>query len=285
MANDDPTREGEPVRTSETRVGPYRVYARHCLPASPAAAELVLVHGMVVAGRGTLPLARALARRGFLVHLPDLPGFGRSDRPRRALDVAGLGAVLAEWAGGLGPGPVGLVGNSFGTQVAAAAAGRPGLASTVVLVSPTIDARFRRGWAGRLPAGRPGGPPRQGWRGRLRRAVVDRLVPDEAAPASLSLGNLLVCEYLAAGLGRALSTCRHALRDELTRSVEQIAEPVAVIRAGDDGLVSAAWAETVARAAGRGSVREVPHVGHDSQFDQPDVLADAVVAAGALSTG
>lgn len=267
------------VQTSERAAGGYRVYARHCLPASPPVAEVVVAHGMVVAGRGSLPLAAALAGRGCRVHLPDLPGFGRSAKPRRALDVAGLGAVLAEWTAGLGDGPVVLVGNSFGTQVAAAAAQSPGLASAVVLVSPTIDARFRRGWASRLPGGRPGGPPREGRAARLQAVLVDRLVPDEAEAPGPTLRRLIVSEYLAAGPARALSTYRHALRDDLRRWVAGIGAPVVVIRAGADGLVSPAWAEAVAASAGRATLREVPGLPHDGQFERPEALADAVVDA------
>ena len=42
---------------------------------------VVLVHGYGVSGRYMLPLAQSLAHR-FSVFAPDLPGYGRSQRPR-----------------------------------------------------------------------------------------------------------------------------------------------------------------------------------------------------------
>lgn len=273
------------VRTTEVPAGGYRIYARHLLPSvDPGGGPpVVVVHGMVLAGRGTLPLARALAARGFTVHLPDLPGFGRSAKPRRALDVPGLGTALADWIGAMALGPAVLLGNSFGTQVAAAAAGRHGLASAVVLVAPTIDVRYRRGWATRLPAGRPGGPARAGALGWLQARLVDRLVPADPSPPVRDLRSLIVSEYLAAGPARALSTYRHALRDDLADRVGGIPVPLTVVRGERDGLVSPAWAERVAAAAPEGRLVVVPGVDHDGQFNRPDALADAVRSALAIA--
>ncbi|HET9078085.1 MAG TPA: alpha/beta fold hydrolase [Acidimicrobiales bacterium] len=271
---------GVGVETDVGTSGGYRIYARCLRPAVAPAATIVVVHGMVVAGRGTLPLARALARQGFVVHVPDLPGFGRSAKPARALDVAGLGGALAGWVRDRVGGPVTLVGNSFGTQVAArAAADSPGLASAVVLVAPTIDARFRRRWAEHLPAGPPAPSPPPVASHPLRDRLVDRLVPDEADPAGLSLRRLVVSEYLAAGPARALSTYRHALRDDLVRTVGRIDSPVVVVRGGSDGVVSPGWARQVAAAAPRGVWVDVPGADHDGQFHAPELLAATVVHA------
>lgn len=104
----------------------------------------MLVHGMVVAGRSLIPLATELARQGFAVWVPDLPGFGGSERPRRALGVNGLADALAAWTASLELPPGCLVGNSFGIQVATALVHRhPGVARRLALVAPTIDARLR----------------------------------------------------------------------------------------------------------------------------------------------
>src|SRR5213593_2730802 len=59
-------------------------------------APVVLVHGYGVSGRYMLPLARSLAP--FVsVFAPDLPGYGRSQRPPSPLGVADLAAALAGW--------------------------------------------------------------------------------------------------------------------------------------------------------------------------------------------
>lgn len=249
---------------------------------------IILVHGMVVAGRGTLPLARALAAAGRPVHVPDLAGFGRSDKPRRALDVEGLARSLGRWATAAGLGGAVVVGNSFGTQVAAALAAGAGpttpagtqAPAALVLVSPTIDPRFPRGWTGFLPRGRPGGPPSRGPWGAAQAAWRDALIPPEppSDPPSdpPSLRRLLLTEYLAAGPARALSTYRHALRDDLAARLPGLELPMLVVRAGEDRLVSEGWARSVAAAARHGTYRALPGADHDAQFDAPAPLAGAV---------
>lgn len=237
----------------------------------------MLVHGMVVAGNGTLPLARELVARGFSVHIPDLPGFGRSEKPRRALDVDGLADSLAGWIATCGLLRAGLLGNSFGTQVAAAVAERlGGGAGPVSLLSPTIDRRFRRGWAERLPPGRPGGGHTRGLPGWLKRQAVDRLVAGDDRAEETSLGRLIVTEYAAAGPPRALSTYRHALRDDIAGRLPLLQSPVLVLRGELDRLVSRNWAASLAELA-CGSYLEISGVGHDAQYHRPASVADALI--------
>lgn len=256
--------------------GPYRIHARHLVPGHPRG-SVVVVHGMVVAGRGTVPLAAALQDRGLSVHLPDLPGFGESDKPARALDVDGLAVTLGRWMEAAGIGHAAVLGNSFGTQVAAAlAAGASDSLSSLVLVAPTIDSRFRRAWARRLPSGRPGGPPRRSGLGRLQQLLVERLVSRPVGEGRSALRRLIAEEYLAAGPARAASTYRHALRDDLMARMPHIPVPVLVVRGRGDSLASAPWARSLAAAAPAGRCVEIPEVGHDAQFLRPDAVAAAV---------
>lgn len=258
--------------------GGYGIYARHFRPRHEPTASVVLVHGMVVAGRGMLPLARELAGRGLSVHLPDLPGFGRSAKPRHALDVAGSAAVLGSWMTAAGLEGASLLGNSFGTQIAAALAGQHrDKVPSLILVAPTIDRRFRRGWTALLPAGRPGGGPQGGLLGRLQEQAARLLVAPTDPPQGLSLRRLVVCEYAAAGLSRVVSTYRHALRDDISAHIRRWHCPVLVLRGQHDRLVSEQWARSLAAAAPRGSYREVRGADHDAQFHLPASLADAAM--------
>jgi 2-hydroxy-6-oxonona-2,4-dienedioate hydrolase len=70
----------------------FRVSAADVPTGQPA---VVLVHGFVHAGGYMLPTAAELAA-DFQTFAPDLPGFGDSVGPRRALDVAKLGQALAD---------------------------------------------------------------------------------------------------------------------------------------------------------------------------------------------
>ncbi|HEX2252239.1 MAG TPA: alpha/beta hydrolase [Thermoanaerobaculia bacterium] len=85
----------------------------------------VLVHGLIVSGRYMMPLALCLAGHGRVL-VPDLPGFGGSEKPQPPPQVPELARRLAGYLGAVGARPVVLVANSFGCQVVAAmAAERP----------------------------------------------------------------------------------------------------------------------------------------------------------------
>ena len=104
--------------------GQWRLHASVSVGPLPAdRPPIVLVHGFVVSSRYLLPIAGQLAR-DFRVYLPDLPGFGLSEKPAYALNVSELADALAAWLRVVGLGPVTLLGNSFGCQVLAELAAR-----------------------------------------------------------------------------------------------------------------------------------------------------------------
>jgi pimeloyl-ACP methyl ester carboxylesterase len=111
------------------------------------------------------------------VWILDLPGFGYSDKPRRAVCIDEQASLVAEWLAAAGCRPARVLGNSFGSQIAAALAARhPGVVGRVVLLSPTLAPAVRRrvSWMGVLPglAG-TGGLPAVDWlAGRLERLPV-----------------------------------------------------------------------------------------------------------------
>ncbi len=104
---------------------------------------LVLVHGLGVSGRYLLPALTELAR-STRVYVPDLPGFGRSARPTRPLDVPELSDWLGAWMRAVGLSRAVLMGHSFGCQVVVDFALRhPELVERLVLAAPTVDPRAR----------------------------------------------------------------------------------------------------------------------------------------------
>ena len=270
------------MRTTVTDVDGLGISAFHLEP-SPSSPPVVLVHGMVVAGRGMAPLAGALARRGFAVHVPDLPGFGRSDATRHARDVGALASSLAGWLDRSGLGGAAMLGNSFGTQVAAAAvADARAAVSRLVLLSPTIDPRLRRTWPRLLPPGHGDCHERRRRRSPWR-AVHDALVPEAVPDGDATLRSLVVREYLAAGPARVVSTYRHALRDDIAPRMAHLGVPVLVVRATEDRFATASWVRALAASAPDGTHAEMPGVDHDGQFNAPDRVADTV--AGYLAAG
>src|SRR5436190_17974179 len=99
---------GEPGKRLMSRWTTVAGWSMHALvPEDPSACPgppVVLVHGLGVSGRYMLPTAVRLA--GHLpTYVPDLPGFGQSARPARALDIPELADALAGWTRALGLGP------------------------------------------------------------------------------------------------------------------------------------------------------------------------------------
>lgn len=232
---------------------------------------VVLLPGLVTASRSMVPLARALAGYGIRAWIPDPPGFGYSDKPQRTLSLRDEATLIAQWLASAGCQPARLLGNSFGSQVAAAmAAGHPGTVEQLVLLSPTLDPAMRRrlSW---LPVpstrGRDGYRPYDRWRIDL----LSRLHAAMGDDAPLRLLN--VAEYGCASLLRAAGTVRIAVLDPMEVALPDIAVPTLVIRADRDHLSSLDWAGRLVRLLPDGRLARLPGAGHNAFYAHPDMVA------------
>ena len=100
------------------------------------AVPIVHVHGFGISGSYLMPTARLLT--GHAVNIvPDLPGYGRSQRPDRTLGIPALAEALIAVVDGLGFDKVVLVGNSMGCPISLEVAhAAPDRVERIVLVSP-----------------------------------------------------------------------------------------------------------------------------------------------------
>lgn len=130
-----------------TGVDGLRLHAKRSLdPISAGRLPVVFVHGLLVSMRYMLAAAVRLAPR-FPVHILDLPGYGRSDRPSATPDVPRLSAVVDGWMGAIGLERAAVIANSFGCQIATDLAVRhPGRVARLVLIGPTIDPFRHSAW-------------------------------------------------------------------------------------------------------------------------------------------
>jgi 2-hydroxy-6-oxonona-2,4-dienedioate hydrolase len=215
---------------------------------------LVLVHGLGVSSRYMIPLAGILAA-SRPVYAPDIPGFGRSAKPRRTLGVPGQADFLASWMAAAGLERAAFLGHSLGSQgVADLASRRPGLVERLVLAAPTIDDSGRT-----VP-------------GEVLRLLLD--VPREP----FSLIPVVMADYLRAGPVRIFRTLRHALADRVEEKLPAIGMPALVMRGERDPVVRGPWAEKVRRLLPRGRLAVIPRAGHALQFGFPRETAAAVAA-------
>jgi 2-hydroxy-6-oxonona-2,4-dienedioate hydrolase len=213
---------------------------------------VVLVHGFGVSGRYMLPLAEALAGR-FSVFTPELPGFGRSERPRVPLGIAELAEALVGCLDTLELERPALVANSLGSQVVTELAVRhPARAGRLVLIGPTVDPEQRRS------------------RRQLLRGLSD------AAREPLPLLALTARDTAGMGVTALLATVRAALADRIEARLPLIGSPTLVVRGGHDRFVSPAWAERVVALLPDGRLVIVPGEPHAVHFTKPSLVAGLV---------
>ena len=214
---------------------------------------LVLVHGLAVSHRYLMPVAAELAAF-HPVHVVDLPGFGLSGDPGRALDVAGHAVHLAAWIEAAGLAPVVVLGNSFGCQVAVELAVRfPDRVGGLVLVGPTMDPSART----------------------ASRQIL-RWLRDTAKEDPLQLP-ILVRDVRDAGPRQVVGTLVHALRDPIEDKLPRVGVPVLVTRGSREPIVPVAWAATAARLLPLGELAVVPGP-HNANYGAADHLAELVLA-------
>jgi 2-hydroxy-6-oxonona-2,4-dienedioate hydrolase len=249
------------VASSQERTAPAHAWVRATVDGREMAARawrgdrtppIVLVHGLVVSSRYMVPLAEHLAP-AWEVWAPDLPGFGRSDKPRRALDIRELGRVLGAWMDATGLADAVLVGNSFGCQVVAETVlQRPDLARRLVLLGPTVDPALRS-----VPA-------------QLRRWRQEQKTQTRA------LKRIQVRDYARAGIPRAVATFRHALADRIEDKLPLLDQPTLVCRGTRDPIVEQRWAEQVTALLPHGRLAVLPGATHAVNHEQPAQTARVI---------
>ncbi len=223
--------------------------------------RLVFVHGLGVSVRYLEPTMTRLAKEHPVSGL-DLPGFGRSDTPPKALDTAGLGRALASWLDARGIGPAIFIGNSYGCQVIVELAVQdPSRIVGLVLNAPTMDPAHRTIF------------------GQLWRVFAD--IPFEP----WRLGFLVAVDYLRARPLRLLATLRHALADHIEEKLPDIVAPTIVVCGALDPVVTVAWAAEAARLVGISSqgaagatLSVVPTAAHALPYDDPASFASLIDA-------
>ena len=222
-----------------------------------AGTPVVLLHGYGVSGSYMVPLARSLAP-SFSVFVPDLPGFGRSEQPRKPLSIGELASALADLLDVVGLERPAFVANSMGCQVVTElAVRRPDRAGPIVLVGPTVDPQRRN----------------------ARRQLLGGLRDAAREPGSLLART--ACDDARFGIGALLATARSALADRIEERLPLITQPALVVRGERDGFVGQSWAETAAALLPRGQLVVVPRQPHAVHYTRPDLIAgmvDALVA-------
>ena len=249
-----------PLQAQWVIVDGLPVYHRICMDAGAVARAIVHVHGFGISGTYLEPTAARLAPR-HRTYVPDLPGMGRSMRPRQPLDLPGLARALISYCDAVGVERATLVGNSLGCPIIVeVATAFPDRIEHAVLVSPA------------------GGPNNQPLGRAMRQMAVD------GVREPMSMVPIAVRDYLRFGVLQSLSLFQAMTRYPTLERLQHLVMPTLVIAGDRDPLVDV---DRVHVFAGLPHVEAVRvHGAHALNYSQPELIAALVEAhlAGRLST-
>lgn len=220
----------------------------------PGAPRLLLVHGIGMGHRTFDRFIEALLPHAEVIAV-DLPGFGDSPEPQRALSMRGTAELLAEAVLDIGLDPVVAVGHSMGAQVVVElAAAHPGLVDRVVCFAPAVNAAERT-------------VPRQALR------MLQDLFEGKP-PIAIARG---VIEYCKAGprwfVKKLAPTLEHRIEDRLP----EVRQPALVLCGSRDRVTPPEWCLAVARILPRGEFGVLHGPGHEAMIAQGDEAAECVL--------
>ncbi len=216
--------------------------------------SVVLVHGLSVSGTYLLPTAKKL-QNNFTVYIPDLPGFGASEKPRHILGIPEMAETLIAWMDVVGLDRVYLLGNSLGCHTVAFMAARyPQRVAGIILVSPVGD---------------------PGERNTLR--LVTRALNDFIREPP-SLWAIMFKDYLKAGFRRTVLTLRSMQQCRLETLLPLIGAPSLVVRGRRDRIVPGWWAAWVAELLPHSRLMVIQDAAHVPNFSHPARLTALVRA-------
>jgi 2-hydroxy-6-oxonona-2,4-dienedioate hydrolase len=210
------------------------------VPSTPVPVDnppAVILPGFVVSSRYAEPAAERLAP--FIqTYVPDLPGFGRSERPRHVPDLPVIASYLEAWVDTMGLDRIALIGGSFGAQIAVEFALRyPQRVERMILVGPTLEPEARD-------------PFHVIWRWLIN-ASHEPPVP-----------KALIEDYLRAHPRWIFRLAQYALRDRIEDKLPRIQTPTLIINGALDSISPVKWAEQLVNLLPNGRLEIIPDASH-----------------------
>jgi len=238
-----------------TSVAGLRIFTRVAEPPETMnVPPIVHIQGLAMSGRYLEPTAARLASR-IATHVPDLPGYGYSDKPRRPLNIPELAEALAGYLDATGVPRAVVLGNSTGALVAAEFACRyPERTESAILVSPAGD-RYNR---------------------PMLRGAVQLALDARHEPLGLIL--LAIPDYLRFGPVNYMRAFHCVTRYRTVERLSQIPVPFLTIVGSRDPLISKSRLERILRSTAAMDLVRHRDAAHAINFSHPESLARIVEA-------
>jgi pimeloyl-ACP methyl ester carboxylesterase len=242
---------------------------------------VVLLHGLGGFGESWRHNIPALARRAQVFAL-DLPGYGRSAKPRGAYDLGFFARAVFSFIETVGLGQVSLVGHSLGGAVAVTCAlTHPSRVERLCLLSALVPGLvYHPSWIYRALAV-PGLGEALALLGSAR-VYKAALAHCFHKPEPSEVGFLVEFSYAARtsleSRAAYLATLRHVRRDFVDRAaayrraLASLDAPVLLIHGHEDRVVPAAHAASAADTLPRATTRWVDACGHFPQIERAAVV-------------
>jgi 2-hydroxy-6-oxonona-2,4-dienedioate hydrolase len=239
-----------PLRSAWAKVRHLTMHYMVSLEAAPPdAPPIVLVHGSGLSHRYMIPTGEELTP-DFKVYMPDMPGYGQSDKPEKILDVPELADWLAAWMDSIGLQSASFLGNSFGCQVIADLAARyPDRVQKALLQGPTTPPDERNiFW--------------QFIRWRQNQPFNPEWTSDVTDIA-----------YKQAGWYRIFRSFFIQIGDAIDDKAPHVEAPTLIIRGSEDPIADQEWCELLVDLLPRGELTIIPGVAHTLCLTSPEPLA------------
>lgn len=107
---------------------------------------VLILHGWGADSTNWVATARMLKEKGFKVIIPDLPGFGKSDEPRKAWNLSNYLQFISSFKKELSLGKIRLIGHSFGGRIAIKAAAEDKLDLEKLVLVSAAGIRHEKNW-------------------------------------------------------------------------------------------------------------------------------------------
>jgi pimeloyl-ACP methyl ester carboxylesterase len=259
------TLEGQDVRMAYMDVPP---------PATPNGRSVVLLHGMNFFGEAWTDTIEILGKEGYRVIVPDQIGFGRSSKPILHYSISTHAANTRRLLDHLGIKTTDIVTHSMGGMVASRfASSYPDTVGSLAMINQIglTDARSQRPWRETSEVYKAALARDYAEIVRGMRAYYVKWKPEYMKYVKVHYGWISSGAWPHMAMIRALQQ-QAIYADPVVNDWPRIRARTLVIGGQKDGADYPGQARRVAETVQNGQLYLIPNVGHNPQFEAPELL-------------